>query len=134
MVSFCKRELALISGFRRDVDEICGLMGNYTASCGNYLLTFRDNVSVPSSRVKIPKLLNIIHVMIIPQGVNNNNIDNIKDTTTTKNKNKQKSTNQSSKGSDGFSIISAQATRGESHVVAPITLLYYTEITSLCHR
>jgi hypothetical protein len=23
--------IALISGFRRDVDEICGLLGNYTA-------------------------------------------------------------------------------------------------------
>jgi hypothetical protein len=45
---------SLISGFRRDVDEICGLLGYYTASCGNYLPTFRDNVSVPSSRVKIP--------------------------------------------------------------------------------
>jgi hypothetical protein len=33
--------------------EICGLLGYYTASCGNYLPTFRDNVSVPSSRVKI---------------------------------------------------------------------------------
>jgi hypothetical protein len=33
--------------------QICGLLGNYTASCGNYLPTFRDNVSVPSSRVKI---------------------------------------------------------------------------------
>jgi hypothetical protein len=37
----------LISGFRRDVDVICGLLGDYTASCGNYLPTFRDNVSVP---------------------------------------------------------------------------------------
>ena len=44
----------LISGFRRDVDGICGLLGYYTASCGNYLPTFRDNVSVPSSWVKIP--------------------------------------------------------------------------------
>jgi hypothetical protein len=35
--------------------EICGLLGNYTASCGNYLPTFRDNLSVPSSRVKIPR-------------------------------------------------------------------------------
>jgi hypothetical protein len=34
---------------------ICGLLGNYTASCGNYLPTFRDNVSVPSPRVKIPR-------------------------------------------------------------------------------
>jgi hypothetical protein len=44
---------SLISGFRRDVDVMCGLLGNYTASCGNYLPTFRD-VLVPSSRVKIP--------------------------------------------------------------------------------
>jgi hypothetical protein len=29
-------------------------LGYYTASCGNYLPTFRDNVLVPSSRVKIP--------------------------------------------------------------------------------
>jgi hypothetical protein len=40
--------LPLISGFRRDVDEICGLLGYYTASCGNYLPTVRDNVSVCS--------------------------------------------------------------------------------------
>jgi hypothetical protein len=33
--------------------EICGLLSYYTASCGNYLPTFRDNISVPSSRVKI---------------------------------------------------------------------------------
>ena len=46
---------SLISGFRRDVDVICSLLGNYTASCGNYLPTFRDNVSVPSSWVKIPR-------------------------------------------------------------------------------
>jgi hypothetical protein len=47
------RDVTLISGFRRDVDEICGLLGNYTASCGNYLPTFRDNVSVPSSRRRV---------------------------------------------------------------------------------
>jgi hypothetical protein len=40
-----------ISGFRRDVDEIFALLGYYTASCGNCLPTFRDNVSVPSSLV-----------------------------------------------------------------------------------
>jgi hypothetical protein len=32
--------------------EICALLGYYAASCGNCLPTFRDNVSVPSSRVK----------------------------------------------------------------------------------
>jgi hypothetical protein len=29
----------LISGFCRDVDVICGLLGDYTASCGNYHMT-----------------------------------------------------------------------------------------------
>jgi hypothetical protein len=52
--------LTLISGFRRDVDVICCLLGNYTASCVNYLPTFRDYVSVPSSRVKIPSRKGIL--------------------------------------------------------------------------
>jgi hypothetical protein len=43
---------SLISGLRRDVDEICAVLGYYPASCGNCLPTYRDNVSVPSSRVK----------------------------------------------------------------------------------
>ena len=32
--------------------EICVLLGNYAAYSGNSLLTFQDNLSVPSSRVK----------------------------------------------------------------------------------
>jgi hypothetical protein len=48
------RDVTLISGFRRDVDEIRALLGYYAASCGNCLPTFRDNVSVPSSWVKSP--------------------------------------------------------------------------------
>ena len=36
-----------ISGFRRDVDEICALLGYYAASTGNLLPTFRDNLSAP---------------------------------------------------------------------------------------
>jgi hypothetical protein len=31
--------------------EICVLLGNYAASCGNCLPTFRDNVSVPSVKM-----------------------------------------------------------------------------------
>jgi hypothetical protein len=50
----CLVSYILILGFRRDVDEICGLLGCYAASCGSCLQTFRDNVSVPSSRVKSP--------------------------------------------------------------------------------
>jgi len=43
---------SFISGFRRDVDEICLLMGYNAALRGNSLQTFRDKTSVPSSRVK----------------------------------------------------------------------------------
>jgi hypothetical protein len=42
----------MISDFHGDVDEICALLGYHAASIGNPLPTFRDNVSVPSSRVK----------------------------------------------------------------------------------
>jgi hypothetical protein len=42
----------MISGFNCDVDEIYALLGWYAASNGNPVLTFQDNVSVPSSRVK----------------------------------------------------------------------------------
>jgi hypothetical protein len=34
---------ALISGFRRDADEICALLGCYAVSCGNCLPTVRVN-------------------------------------------------------------------------------------------
>jgi hypothetical protein len=42
----------VVSGLRRDADEICAFLRYYAASNGNPLPTFRDNVSVPSSRVK----------------------------------------------------------------------------------
>ena len=45
-------ECCVASGFRSDVDEICALLGYYAAYSGNYLPTFRDNLSVPSSRTK----------------------------------------------------------------------------------
>ena len=44
-----RRQFRQISGFRRDVDKICVLLWCYAA-----LPTFRDNVSVPSSRVRSP--------------------------------------------------------------------------------
>jgi len=40
--------LCVISGFRRDVHEHCALMDHYTASSGDSLPTFRDNLSFPS--------------------------------------------------------------------------------------
>jgi hypothetical protein len=51
----CKTQLSVTSDFHRDVDEICALLGHYAASNGNPLPTFRDNVSVPTSRVKKSK-------------------------------------------------------------------------------
>jgi hypothetical protein len=43
---------SVISGFRRDTDEIWALLGYYAASNGNPVPAFRDNVSLPNSRVK----------------------------------------------------------------------------------
>jgi hypothetical protein len=45
----------VVSGIRREVDEIWAFMGYYTANNGNFLPTFRDSLSVPSSGVKNPK-------------------------------------------------------------------------------
>ena len=42
----------MTSGFRSEVDENYALLGHYAASIGNLLPTFRDNISVPSSRVQ----------------------------------------------------------------------------------
>jgi hypothetical protein len=52
---FSWRYLHRTSGFRRDVDEISTLLGYYAAPTGNPLPTFRDNVSVPSSRISKSK-------------------------------------------------------------------------------
>jgi hypothetical protein len=43
------------SGSRREVDEICALLRYYAAYSGNSLLTFRDQLSIPSSRVEKSK-------------------------------------------------------------------------------
>jgi len=42
----------VLSGFLREVCEICALMGRYAANCGNSLPAFPNHLSVPSSRVK----------------------------------------------------------------------------------
>ena len=46
------REICVISGFRREVDENCALLSYYTASSGNSVPMFRNNLSVPYSGVK----------------------------------------------------------------------------------
>jgi hypothetical protein len=42
----------VISSFRREVDKNCSHLGYYAALSGNSIPTFRDKLSVPSSRVK----------------------------------------------------------------------------------
>ena len=44
--------LYVISGFCREVEENCALLGYYAARSGNFLQTFRDILSVPSSEFK----------------------------------------------------------------------------------
>jgi len=44
------------SGFLREADENCALLGYSAASSGNSLPTFRDNLSVPFSNVKDKKM------------------------------------------------------------------------------
>jgi hypothetical protein len=58
----------LISGFRHDPDEICALLGCNAASSGNPLPTFRDNVSVPSSRVKKSKKSSLLVFLTLEDG------------------------------------------------------------------
>ena len=48
--------LRVFSGFRREVAENCALLGYYTASSHNFLLTFQNNLSVPSSRLHISSI------------------------------------------------------------------------------
>jgi hypothetical protein len=47
----------VISGSRRNVNEICALLGYYAAYSGSSVPTFRYNLSVPSPRVKKSKHL-----------------------------------------------------------------------------
>ena len=46
-----RNKRCVVSGFRREVDEILALLGYYSAYSGNSLPTLRENLSVPSSRV-----------------------------------------------------------------------------------
>ena len=56
-----------ISGFRRGVNEIFGLPRCYAAFTGRYLPTFRDNLSVPFSRMKQSLDLRERNLQIIPK-------------------------------------------------------------------
>jgi hypothetical protein len=45
--------LTAISGFRRDADDICTLLGCHAVSSGSSIPTCRDKLSAPFSRVKV---------------------------------------------------------------------------------
>jgi len=45
----------IMFGLSPRVDESRALLGYYAEGSGNFLLTFRDNLSVPSSESKNPK-------------------------------------------------------------------------------
>jgi hypothetical protein len=45
----------VISGFLRNVDEICAVLGHYATLSGSSVLMFWYNLLVPSSRVKKSK-------------------------------------------------------------------------------
>jgi hypothetical protein len=47
--------MCFISGFRRDAEDICALLKYYAAMSGSSVPTFRDNLSLISSRVKMSK-------------------------------------------------------------------------------
>ena len=60
--------MALISGFRRDVDKIYALLGYYAASCGNCLPTFRcpeRNTPVERRFQVLVGLLKLTHVIVV---------------------------------------------------------------------
>jgi hypothetical protein len=44
----------VITGFRLEMDETSALLGRYAAINGNFLLTFRRNISGPFFSVKDP--------------------------------------------------------------------------------
>jgi len=59
VVTVCRKlksaSLGVISGFRHDADELCALMASYAPLFGNSVPVFRDTLSIPFSRVRLPK-------------------------------------------------------------------------------
>jgi hypothetical protein len=53
----------VISGFRRDVGDICAVLGYHAALSGSSIPTFRDNLFVPSSRPRSPRRKPLLGVL-----------------------------------------------------------------------
>ena len=56
--------LRVISGFRREVDDNCAVLGYYAECSGNSLPTFRNNLSIPLSWVKNRRWIR----QVVPKG------------------------------------------------------------------
>ena len=50
-----QKRICMMSGFRHDVNDIRALSGFYAVQNGSFLLTFRDNLSGPFSRLRQSK-------------------------------------------------------------------------------
>jgi len=73
MSELCSRDAMMVrmpytTGGNKKEIEICILLGYYTASSANSLLMFKDNLLVPSSRVKKSKK-NAIEQVDVPWSV-----------------------------------------------------------------
>jgi len=53
------------ASFRSDIHEICSLLGSYAACNGKSLPAFWDNLSIPTSRVKISKNIGFLSVFLV---------------------------------------------------------------------
>ena len=49
--------------FRHEADDNCVLLGRYAASSDNFVMKFRDKISVPSSRIRM-----IFGILILEDG------------------------------------------------------------------
>jgi len=65
LISFSASKMTdcVISGFRLEADQNCALLCYYVDTCGNFLPTYRDNLLVPSCRVKNPHCLTLRRLM-----------------------------------------------------------------------
>jgi hypothetical protein len=63
-----KYTTVLISGFRRDVDEICALLGYYTASCDNTWFYSRNIYTTHNVEIQTHRIMKLT--------INNNNNNN----------------------------------------------------------
>jgi hypothetical protein len=62
VMRYMSEVIRMISGFRLDVNLICAILGFYAAYNASSLPTFRDNLSIPSSRVKQSSLVALLDI------------------------------------------------------------------------